>query len=593
MRRSRDRNCYDNRAFLAGFPMDSHAAPMTSTDRRALALFLLFALALLGAGIGLRDPWPSDEPRFALSAKQMVESGDWLFPHRGGELYADKPPMLMWMQAAAFEVVRDWRVAFLLPSLLAGLLTLTLTYDLARRLWSPSAGLHAATAMLFAFQFVFQFKRAQIDPLETMWITFANWGLLVHCLRGPDWRAYWLGCFAAGLGVITKGVGFLALLMLLPYAIGRTRGWRELAPAPDATPRWLLGALAFLAAIALWLAPMLLAAKARGTPEYNAYVNDILFHQTAQRYAGAWSHPQPFWYFVPVIALSWMPLSLAFVGAAKPIARACRERDARVLLPLAWSLLVVLFFSIARGKRDVYILPVLPMAALAVAPHIEAQLERRWVRASLFALALLIALACGGMGAAILAHAPAALRLLAQHSIDANAQGLGWMLASVGAAGLVALAVSGLRRAHLGLLGGLTALWLAWSLWAYPLLNDSNSARGIMRQAAAIAGPSDELALVGWKEQNLLFADRPVREFGFTTPFDRQFKQGVAWQALAPRKRWIFALDEAMGDCVDRARAVHVGRANRREWWMFRADAVKPGCAPLIKSDEQDPESGN
>src|SRR5450432_3529591 len=94
--------------------------------RREWLLFMLLALILLGAGIGLRDPWPSDEPRFTLSAKQMVESGDWLFPHRGRELYADKPLMLMWMEAASFEVTREWRIAFLLPSLLAALATLGL-----------------------------------------------------------------------------------------------------------------------------------------------------------------------------------------------------------------------------------------------------------------------------------------------------------------------------------------------------------------------------------------------------------------------------------------------------------------------------------
>ena len=102
-------------------------SPSASRERREFWLFMLFALILLGAGIGLRDPWPSDEPRYALAAQQMVESGDWLFPHRGHELYSDKPPALFWMQAASYEVVRNWRVAFLLPSLLAGLLTLGLT----------------------------------------------------------------------------------------------------------------------------------------------------------------------------------------------------------------------------------------------------------------------------------------------------------------------------------------------------------------------------------------------------------------------------------------------------------------------------------
>src|SRR5687768_12758365 len=72
-------------------------------------LFWIVAWLVLGAGLGLRDPWPADEPRFALVAMQMVESGQWLFPHRGGELYSDKPPFFMWMQALAYQATGQWR----------------------------------------------------------------------------------------------------------------------------------------------------------------------------------------------------------------------------------------------------------------------------------------------------------------------------------------------------------------------------------------------------------------------------------------------------------------------------------------------------
>ncbi|HEX3125456.1 MAG TPA: glycosyltransferase family 39 protein, partial [Rhodanobacteraceae bacterium] len=144
---------------------------MLAQSRRELLWFALIALVVLGAGIGLRDPWPADEPRFALSAKQMVDSGNWLIPHRGSELYSDKPPTFMALQAATWEIVRDWRIAFLLPSLLAALATLLLVYDLARRLWDHRTGLYAAAALLAAFQFVYQAKRAQIDPTVTFFIT--------------------------------------------------------------------------------------------------------------------------------------------------------------------------------------------------------------------------------------------------------------------------------------------------------------------------------------------------------------------------------------------------------------------------------------
>ena len=83
----------------------------------------------------------------------MVQSGDWLFPHRGIELYSDKPPMLMWLQAAFYTVFGNWRVAFLLPSLLAALGTLWCVQDLGRRLWTRKVGLYASWALLFAFQF--------------------------------------------------------------------------------------------------------------------------------------------------------------------------------------------------------------------------------------------------------------------------------------------------------------------------------------------------------------------------------------------------------------------------------------------------------
>jgi 4-amino-4-deoxy-L-arabinose transferase-like glycosyltransferase len=555
--------------------------------RRELGWFLLIAFVLIGAGIGLRDPWPSDEPRFTLAAQQMVESGDWLFPHRGQELYPDKPPLLMWMEAGAYEVVRNWRIAFLLPSLLAALASLWLTYDLGRRLWNHRAGLYAAIAVLFAFQFMYQMKRAQIDPLVTGWITLANWGLLLHLLRGPNWRAFWLGCFAAGLGVITKGVGFLALLMILPYLFARLRGWDGVTRTRHDGLRWFAGALAFLAPVLAWGLSVLYVAHARGTPEYAGYVDDLFLRQTAGRYAGSWSHPQPFWYFAPIVLFNWFPLSLAYIGAVPRWWRDLRAGEARVMLPLVWALLLLLFFSIPVGKRDVYMMPALPMVALAMAPYLEQIVAARWLRTSAFAIALIGGIAILGAGLwAWLGHSPQADAFVQRRDLGDLGQSV-WLMVIVIGVGFVAAALAlRPRRGVLALLAGLAALWLVWSFWSYPLLNDSSSARGVMQRARAIAGADAEIGLIGWKEQNLLMASGPTREFGFLAPSDRQYAAAVQWQAQAPQRRWIFSIAPAMGACVDRTRAQRVGEANRRDWWMFRADAVRAGCVPGAKEDE-------
>lgn len=554
---------------------------LNTRDRREFWLLAAMALLVLGTGLGLRDPWPSDEPRFALVAKQMVLSGDWLFPHRGTELYSDKPPLLMWAQAALYSLLGNWRVAFLLPSLLAALGTLACVYDLGRRLWTRRVGVYAAWALLFAVHFTFQAKKAQIDPLVMFFITLANYGLLRHLLCGPAWRWWWLGWFAAGLGVITKGVGVLALLMIVPAAVATWLGWpRVKLHARDV--RFWLAPLAFVLAVALWLLPMVLAATASGSAEYRAYMNDILFRQTAKRYAQSWDHHQPWWYFLATMPSMWVPAFLALPWALPAWWRRLRRRDPRYLLLLGWWLLIVLFFSIPHGKRDVYILPALPMFCLALAPLLPGLLRRRDVQWLLGAFTALLVLALLGAGVAMLVGQPGfESRLIVQRGIDTSVTAaLGWVGVALGAWGILSLCFSGPRRRHVAVVSTLAMAWVAYGLVGYPLFNDSSSARGLMQQAGQRIGRDAQLGLVGWKEQNLLMADRPAATFGFKRRWYRQLQDAVAWQAQAPQQRWLLVQEAAVLDCIDRRRAERVGVANRRGWWLVPAAAVVGPCVP-------------
>lgn len=554
---------------------------MSPADRRALLWLLAAALLVLGAGIGLRDPWPSDEPRFALVAKTMVESGDWLFPHRGSELYSDKPPMLMWLQALSYQLVRDWRVAFLLPSLLAGLGTLVLVWDLGRRLFTPRAGLLAAVAVLAALMFSFQFKRAQIDPLVTFLITLANWALVRHLVLGPHWRMYWLGCFAAGLGVITKGVGVIALLMLLPYALARRQGWQRLAATQGDGWRWAGGALALLAAIALWLVPMVIAALARGTPEYLGYMQDILFNQTARRYAGqvGGHYGKGWYYFIVVLLLHFFPLSLAYASGWREWRAAWVARDGRYAVLLGWCALVFLFFTLAAGKREVYLLPLLPMLAVALGPTLERIADARWLHRTALAATVLLGVAFVGAGSwALQGRWQRMNEVMLERGLGEELKALWLWVTAAGAVFLLCALLLRARRGLQALLAGLAGFWILWGLGVSPLLNASVTSADVMRQADRIAGPGGEIVLVAWKEQNLLMSPRPLKDFGFRNPPAEQFERAVAWMNEAPAQRWMFARHVRVQACVDAGKVTIAGRSNRLQWWMFRADAVTPGC---------------
>jgi 4-amino-4-deoxy-L-arabinose transferase-like glycosyltransferase len=546
-------------------------------------LFWIVALLVLGAGLGLRDPWPADEPRFALVAKHMVESGDWLFPHRGTELYSDKPPMLMWLQAAAYTLIGNWRVAFLLPSLLAALGTLWCVIDLGKRLWTRKVGMYAGWALLFTLQFVYQAKKAQIDPLVTFWITLANYGLLRFFLRTPadpepHWRMWALGWFAAGLGTITKGVGVLALLMVLPALFASWGGWRNVS-APLRDRRVLLGPLAFLAAVSLWLVPMLASALANPDPAYRAYINDILFNQTAHRYLKSWDHPQPALYYMGMMLILWLPPLLALPWALPAWKRRLQRRDPRYLLPLMWWALIVLFFSFPSGKRDVYIMPALPMMCLALAPLLPGIVRKLWAQRLTFVFGTGLALAMcvvgfGTLSGSQIFHRP----FIVESGLSlSQAHARAWLLIAISVWGLGCMLWFGRRRAPLGVISMLAGLWVLYGLVAYPLLTDSSSARGLMVQVGRLIGPDAELGMVAWKEQNLLMADRPATTFGFVTPATQQFQRAITWQAQAPKKRWLLAEATALESCVDRTRAKRVGVSIHREWWLFKSDAVT-GC---------------
>jgi 4-amino-4-deoxy-L-arabinose transferase-like glycosyltransferase len=565
--------------------------PLLPSERRQLFWLFAMALLVLGAGFGLRDPWPADEPRFVLVARQMVESGQWLFPHRGHELYPDKPPLYFWMLALCHQLIGSWRWSFLLPSLLSGLGTLYLTYDLGRRLWNHRAGLWAAIAVLSALQFVYQFKRAQIDPTLVLFTTLALYGLFRHLFLGPQWRWFWVGCFAAGIGVILKGVGFLPLLALLPFVWMRRKQWQGFAPLGAGNGlRWSAGALAFFAAISLWLLPMLWFALAGGDPEHRAYLDNLLFKQTATRYADAWHHRKPFWYFIEVIALFWLPFSLTFLWLWRDWRDAWRARDARVWLPLAWALMVLVFFSASPGKRDMYILPMLPAVALAAAPFLAALVERRNFQRALLTLCVLLAAALLGLGLTAL-HAPPrfVLDTIVDRGLGDEARWLWWMLIAVGAIGL--LAAAGFRRAGATRAMGclLLAMWCGYGFVAHPVLDASSSARALMQHARALAGPDVVIGLVEWKEQNLLQAIGPTEEFGYKQPAEVQLRRAVQWLDQDPvRRRVLFSQPRDKPACfIGTGTDLQiVGTANRRDWYLAPRQAISQRC---YNADLEDP----
>lgn len=348
--------------------------------------------------------------------------------------------------------------------------------------------------------------------------------------------------------------------MLIPAGIAAARGWPGVRVHVRDRRFWL-GPLFFFVAILLWFVPMMVTALTAGQPEYRIYLNDILLRQTAKRYANSWDHAQPVWYHFKGMATMWLPTILVLPWAIPAWWRRLKRRDARYLLPLAWWLLVLVFFTIPSGKRDVYILPALPMFCLALAPLAAGLLRRAGVQRLLFGFVLLLTVAFAAGGAAMLiGHPGFEQKIMDSRGVGSEATDpLGWLLLAVGLWGVASLLLLRVRRSVLAAASLLGAWWVAFGLVCYPIFNDSSSAGAVMREAGRRIGPDAQLGLVAWKEQNLLMADRPAQTFGFKVPWEQQLQRAVAWQAERPDRRWLMAQETALLACVDRSRSQMVG----------------------------------
>ncbi|ROT99896.1 glycosyltransferase family 39 protein [Marinobacter sp. R17] len=552
---------------------------LTSDEYSRVVWFLLaFATVLIFLGIGLRSPWPADEPRFAEVAREMVDSGQWLIPMRGGEPYPDKPPVFMWSIAFFYWLTGSLKAGFLLPNAICGLITAFLVFDLGARIWNVRVGRNAMLLLLLVPQFIVQAKSAQIDMMVACWITIGCYGLLRHFLAGPAWGWYFVAWAFMGLGIITKGVGFLPALMMVPvfYLAWRRKG--ALAVAPTWT--CLLGPVVMLLVAAAWLVPMVLYVDASGSEMFMQYRDNILFKQTAERYAHSWGHIQPWYYFIAnVIPSLWFPLPLMLLAGLGRLREAWRTEPG-VFLMLGWIVLVVFFFSMSPGKRGVYILPALPMFALSLAVMYTGYPLARWFRPLIGGIQALLGVVLITVGVLAWCNLPKLVEKAADYTKDlGQLHEAGSVLIVAGLIWLMSLFFLRKQHALLRLLVAMSLTWALLSTWGYSVLEPFRTPRNILANVeSTVAGePDAELGLIEFKEQFILFSKMDVTQFGYFNP--PQVQERTAWQWMnAAEHRYVLVSSREKLDCFRIQNGQPMGVAHSETWILLSRDAMTPTC---------------
>jgi len=100
-------------------------------------------------------------------------------------------------------------------------------------------------------------------------------------------------------------------------------------------------------------------------PDYAVY---FFWKHNIGRFLSGANHPQSIWFYLPVLAIGFLPWSLLFPFCARHLFRSDRQvRNARprsLGFLMLWAGWCVLFFSLSSGKLPTYVLPACPAVAL-------------------------------------------------------------------------------------------------------------------------------------------------------------------------------------------------------------------------------------
>lgn len=329
-----------------------------TADLLLLALFFgglnFFALGRLP----LANP---DEARYAQIPREMAARGDWVTPWLNDTPYFEKPPLVYWMVGASRALLgsSEW-VARLTPALF-GLAGIGLTYAAGRRLFGREAGLAGGVVLGTSVLYFTLSRILLLDMAVSVLMSTALFSFIAGMREPPGVRRRWFfyALYAsAALATLTKGlIGFLIPGAVMFFWLLLFNQWHRIRPL------YLPGGVALFLAIA---APWHLLAAERNP----GWAHFYFFREHWERFTTSdHGRAEPFWFFVPVIALGLFPW-VGFLGgamrAALPGGWARRKDTADAWFLVTWAAFVFLFFSQSQSKLIPYILPAFPPLAVLI-----------------------------------------------------------------------------------------------------------------------------------------------------------------------------------------------------------------------------------
>lgn len=301
------------------------------------------------------------ESNYALTAKEMVQTGNWMSPQIYHTFWYDKPIMVYWLLSLSYSVLGFTDLASRLPSVLMGALSVTLLIYYVNRITKNNIIATWSGIMLSLSLEFWVISHGIITDSILLFFTIPTM-LSAYIGLTEGMRKHFIIAYAsAGFACLTKGPvglvlpGILLILYLLisknPKDILRLFPWQ--------------GILAFFAVVLPWYGGMVLI---HGTD----FITQFLGIHNVLR-ATSSEHPKDnhFYYYFVLFPLSLLP----WTGASfYEMWKGWKEKHPFYLFLMTWCFGTLLFYTLMATKYVTYtyiaIVPAIILAAFA-APKIR------------------------------------------------------------------------------------------------------------------------------------------------------------------------------------------------------------------------------
>lgn len=446
------------------------------------------------------------EPREAIVALSMVESGNYVLPVSMGADIAYKPPMLAWLIVAASWLTGGVNeMASRLPSALACIAMCLSTAAFVARRRGVATGVVTALVTATSFEVFRAAGACRVDMLLSCMVVMAILAIMGRRDRLGKPGLSWTAVALMSVAVLTKGPVGMLLPCLVAGVVMLVKGDR-----PVAVAGWLAlaGALSLIAPAAWYV-----AAWQRGGQVFL----DLAMEENLGRFMGRMSyssHENPFYYNFITLAAGMAPYTLLALMAAAVASR--RWGRAKALLSLRWwrsldeatlvalvtTVVVVAFYTIPKSKRSVYLLPVYPFVSYFVALMIRWLVANKPTVVRVYATIIGVLTVLPSLVGLILAVAPletltAGMKAeTARYVAAIGGAAAGWfdkfLVVAVAAVGVDLLVVAWQRRVATShvvamMLASTLALYVALSAVFFPAVLNTKSDRHLVGTIEAAA----------------------------------------------------------------------------------------------------------